>query len=180
MRPFPSPLMVAALFALSAVACQKPAEPAAPVPPAKVQVAPVPAVPSPSDPIQKAVYAYLQEVRQLDLTKMSVEVKNQKMEGDRASCEVSFSLREGGMPPMEYTYELAKDGEGWKVTSSKSLTGAHAGTTPPGGQVPPGHPAMGGAPAGMPAHGGPGVEPAMPPGHPPIDARPADAPATAK
>lgn len=172
--------MVAALLAFSTVACQKPAEPAAPLPPAKVQVTPAPAVPAPSDPIQKAVYTYLQEVRQLDLTKMSVEVKNQKVEGEKASCDVSFSLREGGMPPMEYTYELAKDGEGWSVTSSKSLTGAHAGTPPPGGQMPPGHPAMGDAPAGMPAHGGSSAEPTMPPGHPPVDAKPADAPAATK
>ncbi len=175
----PIAIPAALLLACLGLACSKPATPndqaqtgqiAAPV------AAPESAgAPAPSDPIQKAVYAYLQDVRQLNLSKMEVAVTGQKIEGNKATCDVTFTVKGGGMAPMEYTYELAQENGAWKVTSSKSKSGAHSGGMSPGaGEMPPGHPAMGGegAPSGMPAHGD---ATGLPAGHPPVDTRPAPA-----
>ena len=181
LKPFAIP--AALLLACLGLACSKPATPnnqsqtgqvAAPAAASEST-----ASPAPSDPIQKAVYTYLQDVRQLNLSKMDVAVTDQKIEGDKATCDVTFTVKGGGMTPMEYTYDLVQESGAWKVTSSKSKSGAHGGGMPPGtGEMPPGHPAMGGegAPSGMPAHGD---TTGLPAGHPPVDAQPAPAPAPA-
>ena len=77
----------AALLACLALACQKPATPNN----QSKAVAPVasPSAVAPSGPIQTAVVTYLTKVRGLDLSKMSLEFKNQQIQGDKATCEVS-------------------------------------------------------------------------------------------
>ena len=181
-------LAAAAVLACLALACQKPAtpnnqpkSPDAPAAPAAAPQASASLAPATSDPIQKAVYDYIENVRQVNLNMLSVEIKNQKVEGTKATCDVSYIMKEDGKPFMEYSYELAQEGGIWKVTSSKAKGGTHAGMPAAGGDMPAGHPGMGGegAPAGMPAHGttdASGMP--MPAGHPPIPeptpAKPAD------
>lgn len=166
MRVKPLILSAAALLALLALACEKPATPnSASATPAKPAAAA--ASPSSSDPVQAAVITYLTEVRGLDLSKMDLALKNQKVEGDKATCDATFTVKGSpDMPPMEYSYELAKEAGAWKVTASKSKGAAHAGTPAPGGEMPSGHPAMGGDAGAMSGHGT--TAPAMPPGHPAV------------
>lgn len=166
MRMKPFVLLVAALSALLALACEKPATPnSASATPA--QPAGATAAPASSDPVRAAVITYLTDVRGLDMSKMDLSVKNQKIEGDKASCDATFTVKGSpDMPPMEYTYELAKEAGAWKVTASRSKGAAHAGTPASGGDMPPGHPAMGGDANAMSGHGT--APPAMPSGHPPV------------
>jgi hypothetical protein len=180
----------AVLLACLTLACQKPATPNAPskaVPAAAV----VPSsAPAPSDPLQAAVVTYLTKVRGLDLNKMSLELKNQQIHGDKATCEAAFTVKGvADMPPMEYTYELTQENGAWKVTASNPKGGGHAGA-PPSGEMspghpgapqnvggldmPPGHPPVGGASTGMPAHGS---DTAAPAGHPATNPPPAPTPA---
>lgn len=146
----------AALLACLALACQKPATPNN----QSKAVAPVasPSAVAPSGPIQTAVVTYLTKVRGLDLSKMSLEFKNQQIQGDKATCEAAFTVKGvAGMPPMEYAYELAQENGTWKVTASKAKGGGHAGAAP-AGDMPPGHPGAGENVGGL----------EMPPGHPPV------------
>jgi len=187
-------LPAAALLACLILACQKPATPNNQ---SKIAGAPggaaTASTPDTSDPVQAAVVEYLTKVRGLDLGKMSLKLKNQKVEGNKASCEAAFTVKGmDDMPPMEYTYELARDNGTWKVTASKAKDGGHAGPAPAAGDMPPGHPetgenvgglplppghpTMGGAPASAPTDGG--KAPAMPAGHPTTN--PTPAPTTSK
>jgi hypothetical protein len=150
---FPATVLLASL----AMACQKPATPnsqSKAAPTAMVS----PSATAPSGPLQAAVVTYLTEVRGLDLGKMSLEIKNPQIHGDKATCEAAFTVKGmSDMPPMEYTYELAQENGAWKVTASNPKSGAHAGA-PPSGEMPPGHPGAGENVGGL----------EMPPGHPPV------------
>lgn len=176
-----------ALIACLALACQKPATPnsqSKAAPAAVASPAASSSAPAPSDPLQVAVITYLTEVRGLDLSKMSLELKNQQIQGNKATCEAAFTVKGmADMPPMEYAYELAQENGAWKVTASKAKDGGHVGA-PPSGEMPPGHPGagenvggldmppghppVGGASAGMPAHG----SDAAPAGHPATNTAP--------
>ncbi len=168
-------LVVLALVGTLALACQKPASPNKPSTEAAAGVA------ASTDPIKDAVVTYLTKAKGMDMAKMEIALSNQKIEGDKATCDAAFTVKGAeGMPPMEYTYELAKDASGWKVTASKGKGGGHAGGAPASGDMPAGHPAMGGeAPsmpaghpgmggdAGMSGHGTSGAS-GMPAGHPDV------------
>ena len=176
----------AVLLACLALACQKPATPNTPSKAVPAAAMASPSAPAPSDPLQAAVVTYLTKVRGLDLNKMSLEFKNQQIQGDKATCEAAFTVKGmADMPPMEYTYELAQENGAWKVTASNPKSGGHAGAPPSGAmapghpgagenvgglEMPPGHPPVGGTSTGMPAHGSDTAAPAGPPATSPTPA----------
>lgn len=169
-------LFVVALLGTLALACQKPASPNKPSTGTSAAGSSASA-----DPIKDAIVTYLVKVKGMDMANMEIALSNQKIEGDKATCDAAFTVKGAeGMPPMEYTYELAKDGDAWKVTASKGKDGGHAGGPPAGGDMPAGHPGVGGeAPsmpaghpgmggdAGMSGHGTAGAS-GMPAGHPDV------------
>jgi hypothetical protein len=167
-------LVVIALLGLLGLACQKPASPNKPAGGATAA-----GTAASADPLKDAIVTYLTKSKGMDMAKMEIALSNQKIEGDKATCDAAFTVKGAeGMPPMEYTYELAKAGDAWKVTASKGKDGGHAGGAPASGDMPAGHPAMGGEaptmPAGHPGMGGgadaqgqPGGL-GMPAGHPDV------------
>ena len=162
-----------ALLAGLALACQKPASPNKA--PTGQAAAPVAGTSTAADPVQEAVVKYLTEVRGLDLSKMNVSFGSPKVDGDKATCEASFKVKGmDDMPPMEYTYQLQKEGGAWKVLGSAGKDGGHAGAPSSGAGMPAGHPGMEGGAAGQ---GGGSM--GMPAGHPDVSdmkpAQPADA-----
>jgi|WetSurMetagenome_2_1015567.scaffolds.fasta_scaffold03647_10 hypothetical protein len=170
-------LIVIALLGTLALACQKPASPNKPSGGASAAAGTT----ASADPLKDAIVTYLTKSKGMDMAKMEIALSNQKIEGDKATCDAAFTVKGAeGMPPMEYTYELAKAGDAWKVTSSKGKGGGHAGGAPPSGDMPAGHPAMGGEAPGMPpghpgmsgdagmSGHGTGASPGMPAGHPDV------------
>jgi hypothetical protein len=144
-------LVVIALVGTLSLACQKPASPNKPSSGASAAAGEA----SSADPMKDAIVTYLTKAKGMDMAKMEIALSNQKIEGDKATCDAAFTVKGAeGMPPMEYTYELAQEGGAWKVTSSRGKGGGHAGGAPATGDMPAGHPAMG------------GEAPAMPSGHP--------------
>lgn len=144
-------LVAIALVGTLSLACQKPASPNKPSSGDSADAGTA----SSADPLKDAIVIYLTKSKGMDMAKMEIALSNQKIEGDKATCDAAFTVKGAeGMPPMEYTYELAKAGDAWKVTASKGKDGGHAGGAPASGDMPSGHPAMG------------GEAPAMPSGHP--------------
>jgi hypothetical protein len=116
-----------------------------------------------------AVRTYLVEVRQMDVGKMSLGVKDLKVDGDAAACTVDFGLKEApGAPAMSYAYSLARKEGRWSVVGSRPADGVGHGATPSSGApMPGGHPPVsGGSPHGMAA--GHAESNDLPPGHPPV------------
>jgi hypothetical protein len=135
--------------------------------------------------VEKAIKAHLSSRTDLAINQMVMEVKDVKVDGDKAGADVLFRVTNAPEMQMGYHYELAREGGEWKVlqgrpaqTNSAHPTGsADPGTTDPNA-LPPGHPPVSGGqmpgnmsgemPAGHPAvEGAPGGG-AMPPGHPPM------------
>ena len=129
--------------------------------------------------VADAVRTYLVEVRQMDVAKMSLGLRDFKVDGDSAECIVDFGLKEApGAPAMTYAYSLARKDGRWTVASSRPADGTGHGAVPSAGDsTPGGHPPASGANAhGMAAgHADPADLPA---GHPPV--APAESPAPAK
>jgi len=87
---------------------------------------------------------YIQTVRHVNTDKMTVTVGDIKVEGDKATCTVSYGLKEGQMPPMVYLYDLSRQNGSWTVTASRPQGGeGHAGEMNSGTALPPGHPPVG-------------------------------------
>ncbi|MEW5763864.1 MAG: hypothetical protein ACOYXN_06935 [Acidobacteriota bacterium] len=116
-----------------------------------------------------AVRTYLAEVRQMDVTKMTLGLRDLKVNGDSAECVVDFGLKEApGAPAMTYAYTLSRKDGRWAVSASRPADGTGHGAVPSGGaSMPGGHPRASGAdPHGMAAgHSDPADLPA---GHPPV------------
>jgi hypothetical protein len=133
--------------------------------------------------IEKAIKAHLSSRSDLAINQMVMDLKSVQVDGDKAGAEVVFRVANAPEMQMAYHYELAREGDGWKVLqgrpaqadSSHPSGSADPGATdpnalPPGhppvssgmpggmsGEMPSGHPSMGNAPTGE-----------MPPGHPPM------------
>jgi hypothetical protein len=104
------------------------------------------------DAIRASIDKHLSGVAGLNMSAMDREVKQISVNGDHASAQVEFRLKQGtGTMQVEYTLDR-KNGE-WAVV----------GTQPSAGQSP--HSGMNMPPAGSP--GGEGGS--MPQGHPPLD-----------
>jgi hypothetical protein len=185
-------LVVIALLGTLSLACQRPASPNKPSGESSAAAGATPAAgtTASADPMMDAIVTYLTKSKGMDMAKMQIALSNQKIDGDKATCDAAFTVKGAeGMPPMEYTYELAKEGGAWKVTASKGKGGGHAGGAPAAsGDLPEGHPVLGEAPAMPPGH--PGMEGGagasgqaggmgMPAGHPDVSdiaqPKPADA-----
>lgn len=117
--------------------------------------------------IEKAIKDHLASRSDLAINNMTMEVKDVRMEGDKAGAEVLFRVTNAPEMQMAYHYELAREGGAWKVLqgrpaqadSSHPDGGADPGSSDPSA-LPPGHPPMG-APSG-------GGENELPPDHPPF------------
>jgi len=98
----------------------------------------------------------------VDLSSMKVEVPSVTFNRDEARAMVSFVPKGGGGMQMPYT--LTRKGDKWVVTERGS---SHADALPAGtpGQLPAGHPSVGGAIPGEQPSGGE----ALPAGHPSVN-----------
>jgi len=105
----------------------------------------------------------------LDVNSMNIDVTSVQYRGNEADAVVSFQPKNMPGGGMSMSYSLEAKGNKWIVKKKASGSAAHPGAEMPGatGQMPPGHPATGGAP-------GSGD---LPPGHPSLGEKPADTPA---
>lgn len=132
-----------AFFALSLfLACQKPAPPSTA---GGAQTAPDAAKAPGGEDVEAAVRSYLETVKNVDTAKMTIAFKDVRVEGDKAVCQAEYTLKEGGMPPLAYRYELSREGGCWKVVSSKPVGNVHGASAmpPTATAMPPGHPPVG-------------------------------------
>jgi hypothetical protein len=114
--------------------------------------------------IKKAIETHLASRSDLAFNQMTMDVKEVKVDGDKAGADVVFRVTNAPEMQMGYHYDLAREGGAWKVVdgrpsqeNSKHPSGdADPNATDPNA-LPPGHPPLSGAPAGE-----------MPEGHPPL------------
>lgn len=99
------------------------------------------------DAIRASIEKHLSGRADLNLSAMDREVKQISVNGDHATAQVEFRLKQGA-GSMQVEYALERQSGEWAVTNSQ----------PGGGQSP--HPGM-----GSPGAGGNG----MPQGHPPVN-----------
>lgn len=150
--------------------------------------------------IEKAIKDHLSSRSDLAINQMVLDVKEVKVEGDKAGAEVIFRVTNAPEMQMGYHYELAREGGAWKVLQGRpaQANSSHpSGSADPGAAdpnaLPPGHPPLSGGMGGdmsgeMPAGHPPLTSPegsgadagAMPPGHPPMGAAPATPPLAPK
>ena len=147
------------LAACEKVPPQEQSKPAAEAPAAAPAEAPA-ATPAAGTegPFLQAVDTYLQKVKNIDTSLMTIQLQDLKVEGETATAKVVYGAKKGEMPAMTYLYDFAKKDGAWTVLKSQPEgSDPHAGMGMPpgmgGGQgsdLPPGHPEVGGQ---MPAHG---------------------------
>jgi len=178
-RPFPrfprSLILTGALTALLALGACGEGDTAVKAPDPRGKTLPTPAASTVAPEVQTAVETYLREGRSLDLTKMNLVLSNFVESDGGATCDGAITLKQGeGMPPMEYTYTLAKTDGAWKVTASQPKGGTSHATMPAPGAMPEGHPPIA---AGTNPHAGVPGAPPLASGHEPAPPAPAgDAP----
>jgi hypothetical protein len=102
------------------------------------------------DAIRASIDKHLSGVAGLNMSVMDREVKQISVNGDHATAQVEFRLKQGG-GGMQMEYALDRQGGEWTVTTSQ-----------PGGGLSP-HPGM--PPPASPGAGGN----SMPQGHPPVN-----------
>jgi hypothetical protein len=119
--------------------------------------------PDSKDAVRSAVMEHLTKNTGLDVNSMSVDIGDVKFEGDKAVAAVSFRPKASPDAGMTMNYSLERRGGKWVVAKRPEGGGHGAGAQPPapsGGEMPPGHPPVGGAEKGA------GSE--LPAGHPPV------------
>ncbi|MGC8762603.1 MAG: hypothetical protein ACP5VN_03055 [Acidobacteriota bacterium] len=131
-------------------------------PPPLTRKAPAAEAQGPRAEALQAVRAYLKDAKQMDVEKMTLEIREADLSADKGTCTVAVGLREmPGAAPMAFTYELVRKDGVWTVASSRPAAGeAHgmppSGTTSPHGaaspDLPAGHPPVEGG-ATQPGHG---------------------------
>jgi hypothetical protein len=122
-------------------------------PPPLARSAPASEAQGPRAEALEAVRTYLREVKQMDVEKMSLEVREANLSAERGTCTVAVGLKEmPGAAPMAFTYELVRKDGVWTVAASRPAAGEAHGATPSGTASP---------------HGAP--SPDLPPGHPPVE-----------
>ncbi len=119
--------------------------------------------PESKDAVRSAVMDHLAKNTGLDVNSMTIDVGDVKFEGDKALAVVSFRPKSSPDAGMTMNYTLERQGAKWVVAKRPESGGHGADAQPPapqpGGQMPPGHPPVGGAQKG-------GSD--LPPGHPPV------------
>jgi hypothetical protein len=132
----------------------------------------------PNDAIRTAIQAHLSHNGNLSLKSFDTEVKQVKLEGDRAEAQVEFHVK-NGPGTMRLTYALLKRDGAWSVI--ESTPGGSNFSHPALDKTQP--PAAGGTMGGDSAvfraldnfHGGAATPPQnLPPGHPAVVASPKD------
>ncbi|MBI4444165.1 MAG: hypothetical protein HY649_12440 [Acidobacteria bacterium] len=90
--------------------------------------------------IQKAIEQHLASRPGLATGQMVMEIKDVRIEGDKAEAEVIF--RSTAEPPaqMTFRYELRRESSGWKVDSGR--TSAAESPHPSSGDAPPTDPTL--------------------------------------
>lgn len=152
-------LLAAAALVLAACSSEKTAD--LPPPPLARSV-PAAEAQGPRAEALEAVRSYLRDQKQMDVEKMTLELREADFSGEKGSCTVAVGLRDvPAAPAMAFTYELVRKGGLWTVASSRPAAGAAHGMPPaaPGpkeagasAELPPGHPPLeGGSP--MAGHG---------------------------
>jgi hypothetical protein len=121
--------------------------------------------PESKEAVRSAVMDHLAKNTGLDVSSMTVDVGNVKFDGNQAMAVVSFRPKASPDAGMTMNYTLERKGNKWVVAKRPEGGGHGAGTQPspppPGGELPSGHPPVGGA-----AKGGSSSE--LPAGHPPV------------
>ena len=100
--------------------------------------------------VRAAVEAYLQKRNDLALNKMEMQIKDVKVNGDKADAQVRFSSKENAQLAVTIQYSLNRAGDHWEVASSTPVGGdshqstgmpMEGGANPHGGAAPPQSPA---------------------------------------
>ncbi len=118
-----------------------------------------------TDAVKQSVMDYLRSKNTqtgLNMDAMTVDVTSVSYEKDTARATLRFTPK--GMPGggMNMTYVLDRKGNKWVVRGKQESGNPHgAGGMAPQGEMPPGHPATGGAPGAQP----------LPPGHPAVGSK---------
>ena len=117
--------------------------------------------------VEKAIKDHLSKRSELAINNMTMEVKDVKVDGDKAGAEVLFRVTSAPEMQMAYHYELARESGSWKVLQGRP---AQADSSHPTGSadpsmsdpsaLPPGHPPFGGGEAG--------TSSGLPEDHPPL------------
>jgi hypothetical protein len=82
---------------------------------------------SDQDAIRASIDKHLNEAAGLNLSAMDREVKQITVDGDHASAQVEFRLKQGDAR-MEIEYTLDRQGKDWAVVNSKPVAGSsHTG-----------------------------------------------------
>ena len=108
--------------------------------------------------IQKAIEQHLASRPGLSTGQMVMDLKDVRVQGDRAEAEVVFRSTNDPQAQMAFHYQLKKEGNEWKVDSGR--TSAAETPHPPSGQAPPTGNSL------------PEGHPALPEGPPPVESAP--------
>jgi hypothetical protein len=93
------------------------------------------------DAIRVSIDKHLKETAGLNLSAMDREVKGISVNGNHASAQVEFRLKQGGDGRMEIEYTLERQGNQWAVLKGVPIG---VGNSHPAGQDPPSAPKTGG------------------------------------
>jgi hypothetical protein len=107
--------------------------------------------------VRQGVIDYLSQRSDLNLSQLDVNVSSVSFRENEADAMVTIRVKGGGGQSMQIPYKLQRKGTRWVVTGK----GKDQHSMRPPGQMPQGHPPVGGAQ--------PGGGQAMPPNHPPVD-----------
>ncbi len=98
--------------------------------------------------IRAALEKHLSERGNLNMAAMDMDIKQLKVEGNRAEAQVEFRVKPSG-PSMQMAYTLERQGDAWVVRGATPAGGGMdhpptgTGTPPSGaGDLPAGHPPM--------------------------------------
>jgi len=110
-----------------------------------------------NDAVRDGVVKHIAAMNGLNVNNMTVTVTKATFNGDTAEANIDIRAKNSdpSAPPMQMVYHLQKQGNEWVVTNSQPTGGMQhpaPGEMPPQGQMPPGHPATGGASGQMPAN----------------------------
>jgi hypothetical protein len=110
--------------------------------------------------VKQAIDHYLSSRPNLNVQSMDMQVSGIRFRGQEAEADVVFRARHDAQATITMKYTLRREGDSWRVTpqAAGSLETGH-GMLPPGesgsGELPSGHPPVGG-------------QSELPPGHPPV------------
>jgi len=110
-----------------------------------------------NDAIRDGVVKHIAAMNGLNVNNMTVTVTQATVNGDTAQASVDIRAKNSdpSAPPMQLVYQMQKQGNEWVVVKGQPTGGMQhpaPGEMPPQGQMPPGHPATGGAGGQMPAN----------------------------